>query len=274
MPNLEREIPGYNRGNRFIRRASQEAVRFATVRTFSPGSIENLDKAVTLWESGREAWITSNHESDADGPLVALSLREGGHPEFLGAMFVLMGDKILKKRLRGLLASSYQHVVVPQHGSGNGHTRELLHSASLAIPRLLEEGMVAFTFPEGTRSRDGLLHKATPVLGHYIGDDAFILPMALEGARELWPVEKFPKLGSRVTVHFGQPILIPDVVEQIANYERNSGIQITKNKRNEIIVDTIMRHGIAPLIPFEKKGDYSNANVSIGDLMKNGNHKV
>ena len=273
MANLEREISGYHGGNRIIRRTSEEAARIFTKRKFSPGSLANLDKAVTLWESGKETWVTSNHESDADGPLASLSLREGGHPEVSEAMFILMGDKILRKWLRGLVASSYHHVIVPQPGSGNGQTRELLHTASMAIPRLFEEGMVAFTFPEGTRSRDGKLHHATPVLGHFIGDEAVVLPMALDGARELWPVEGRPNPGREITFHFGKPILISEVLEEIDCFEETTGTKVTKNKKNEIIVDTIMRRGIAPLLPFDERGDYSNSLVSIKDLMKNGNHK-
>ncbi len=273
MSNLEREIPGYHSGNRLIRRASEEAARFSSRRQFSRGSLDNLDKAVTLWQNGKEAWIASNHESDADGPLVAVSLRDGGHPEFLDKMFLLMGDKILRKKFRGWVASSYRQVVVPQQGSGNGNTRELLKTANNAIPALLKEGMVAFSFPEGTRSRDGLLHNATSVLGHYIGDEAFVLPMALEGARELWPVEGFPNFGSEVTFHFGKPILMTEIIGEIEGYEKNSGKRVTKNKRNEIIVDVIMRRGIAPLLPERKRGEYSDFSVSVSDLLRNGNHK-
>jgi 1-acyl-sn-glycerol-3-phosphate acyltransferase len=274
MTSLEREVPGYQNGNRIVRRGSEIAAHLLTRKSFSRESKDHLEEAVTLWQEGKEAWIASKHESDVDGPLVGVGLRCGGHPEFSDSMFILMGDKILKKRWKGLVARSYPHVVVPQVGSGNGKTRELLSSASIAIPKLLEKHKVAFIFPEGTRSRDGVLGNASPAIAHYLAREAFVLPMAIEGARNVWPVEGKPRPFREITFHFGKPILIADVMAEIDFYEQSLGQRINKVGRNRIIIDAIMRHGIAPLIPIEQRGEYANPDFSICDILQKSAKRV
>ena len=268
MTKLEAEIPGYINGKHIVRRGSEVLANIFTRKSFSEGSREHLAEAVVLWQAGVDAWIASKHESDADVPLVDVAIRNGGFSEFSDSMFILMGNKILDKRFRGLVARNYPHVAVPQPGSDNGKMRELLPNAKTAIPKLLEERKVAFVFPEGTRSRDGVLQNALPSLAHYLTDHAFVLPMAIEGARQAWPVEGLPRLFQEITFHFAQPILIRDVMTEIDYYEKTTGVKASKSIRNEIIVDTIMRRGIAPLVPIEQRGPYTNPNVSIPDMLQ------
>jgi 1-acyl-sn-glycerol-3-phosphate acyltransferase len=266
MTNLEREIPGYQNGNLIVRRGSEIAAAVLTRQSFSTGSKEHLQEAVTLWEEGQQAWIWSKHESDADGPLVGVALREGGFPQFSEAMVILMGDKILRKRFRGLVARSYPHIPVPQDGCINRN--QLLTKANKAIPKILERGKVAFIFPEGTRSKEGNLQEAKPTIAHYLTNKSFVLPMVIEGSREVWPVEGRPSFFKDVIFHFGKPIITADISAEVDFYEQSFGRSLNKTERQTIIVDAIMRRGIAPLSQIDRRGPYSDSNLSVSDIMQ------
>lgn len=272
MANAERYL-GYQKGNRVIRRGVEEAAGRLTRITLTEESRKNLQEAVVLWENGMDAAVFPNHESDADGAVVTKALRLGGAGGFSDAIFVGMGDKILRKKLRGFMASSYPHIPLPQVDSqvvkrGSQSRREMLQNASNLIPKLMEEGYVFFTFPEGTRSLDGTLAQGRSEIAHYLSNDSFVLPVGLDGTREAWPKEKMPNFGREIKVGFGKPILIADVNTRIDDYEKSTGRRINKNQRNKIIIDTVMRHGIAPLIPLEGRGQYTEPVDSIIAVME------
>ena len=265
MVNLEIEVSGYKHGNSVIRRGTELAAATLTRQSFSNGSREHLQEAVTLWEAGNPTWIWSKHESDADVPLVGVAFRNGGFPEFSEEMVVLMGNKVLDKRVRGVFARSYPHVPVPQEGCSNRN--KLLSVANKAIPQLLEKGKPIFVFPEGTRSRDGVLGDASPTVAHYLNKGDVVFPMVIEGARDALPVEELPRFFKEITFHFGKPILVADLMAEIQYYEITSGEKINKVARNKIITDLIMRRGIAPLVAEEKRGSFCDINLPIRGIL-------
>lgn len=76
--------------------------------------------------------------------------------------------------------------------------------AALAV---LEEGGAFGIYPEGTRSRDGLLYRGrTGVAWLAMTSGAPVVPVALVGTEKLQPVgSRLPRL-AKVSVHFGAPI--------------------------------------------------------------------
>jgi 1-acyl-sn-glycerol-3-phosphate acyltransferase len=81
--------------------------------------------------------------------------------------------------------------------------------ALIAAENVLRRGELFGIYPEGTRSRDGMLYKGhtgAARLAMKLGCP--IIPVGIIGTREIQPPDKFlPKVGLQCTVKFGQPIL-------------------------------------------------------------------
>jgi hypothetical protein len=261
--------PGYIPGSRLVRRGAERLANVLSHVKVDEISRTNLCKAVTLWEQGMEAAAFSSHDSDADGLAVNLGIRKGGAPEFADELFIGMGDKIRAKFIRGFVSRRYPQVILPQTDGPivkrrNGTYQRLLEEAVTTIPRLMADYKVFFTFIGGTRSLDGVLTEGRAQLAHYFTDpdNTFILPIALDGTREAWPRESRPRFFRDIHVYFGEPIMVGEIIRQIESYERETGRNIDNPTRNAIIVDTVLRQGIAPLINSERRGIYGDRQVS------------
>jgi 1-acyl-sn-glycerol-3-phosphate acyltransferase len=94
-----------------------------------------------------------------------------------------------------------------RRGSPSG-ARHALQSAC----DVLHAGGVVGLYPEGTRSRDGLLHSGNLGAARLaVATGAPILPVGLIGTDSVQaPDQRLPRLGKRVEIRFGQPI-VPDV---------------------------------------------------------------
>ena len=262
---------GYRQGHRLIRIAGEVPATVLGRLRLSEKSYRNILKAQELWLSGMEAWIMPKHESDADGPLVGPTLRRVSR-EFESAMFLLMGEKILAKRIRGFFAKNWPQIYTRQVSTPNhkANLSDITQSEEL-ISTLLKAGKVAMVFPEGTRSDTGKLGDGIPLLAHYLSDNAFVLPMAFDGSRERWPKEGKPKWirGRAIVAYVGEPILIKDLRREIAEFARASGEEILYKEEKALIMDLIMRRGIAPLIQNEDdKGNYKDRNLPLSEILK------
>lgn len=81
--------------------------------------------------------------------------------------------------------------------------------ALLAAEEVLRRGELFGIYPEGTRSRDGMLYKGhTGAARLALKVDCPIIPVGIIGTREIQPPDTFfPKTGLSCTVKFGQPIM-------------------------------------------------------------------
>ncbi|HSH22334.1 MAG TPA: lysophospholipid acyltransferase family protein, partial [Candidatus Caenarcaniphilales bacterium] len=79
-----------------------------------------------------------------------------------------------------------------------------------AARNVLERGEVLCIFPEGTRSRSGVLQQPKPgaaMLATRTG--APVLPVGISGTdRFLGPGQRLPRVGSRVTLRVGRPFVV------------------------------------------------------------------
>lgn len=80
--------------------------------------------------------------------------------------------------------------------------------ALLAAEHVLRRGELFGIYPEGTRSRDGMLYKGhTGAARLALKVGCPIIPVGIIGTREIQPPDKFmPKTGLSCTVKFGAPI--------------------------------------------------------------------
>ena len=81
--------------------------------------------------------------------------------------------------------------------------------ALVAAENVLRRGELFGIYPEGTRSRDGILYKGhTGAARLAVKLGCPIIPVGIIGTREIQPPDKIlPKVGLQCTVKFGQPIL-------------------------------------------------------------------
>src|SRR5436190_12274165 len=94
--------------------------------------------------------------------------------------------------------------MIPIDRGGGSASERALNAAA----RVLERGELFGIYPEGTRSRDGLLHKGhTGPARLALRTGAPIVPVGIIGTREIQPADvKFPRLFRSCTIRFGRPI--------------------------------------------------------------------
>lgn len=86
---------------------------------------------------------------------------------------------------------------------------EKAQTALDAAEKVLQRGELFGIFPEGTRSRDGMLYKGkTGAARLAMKLDCPIFPVGIVGTREIQPPEaKLPRIGGHVKITIGKPIL-------------------------------------------------------------------
>jgi 1-acyl-sn-glycerol-3-phosphate acyltransferase len=86
---------------------------------------------------------------------------------------------------------------------------EKAQTALVAAENVLQRGELFGIFPEGTRSRDGMLYKGkTGAARLALKLDCPIFPVGIVGTREIQPPDaKVPRVGGHVKIAIGKPIL-------------------------------------------------------------------
>jgi 1-acyl-sn-glycerol-3-phosphate acyltransferase len=93
---------------------------------------------------------------------------------------------------------------IPIRREGGSASERALTSAT----EVLRAGKVFGIYPEGTRTRDGLLHRGhTGIARLALRGNVPIVPIGMIGSDEVQPVDsRMPKLFRPVTIRFGEPI--------------------------------------------------------------------
>ncbi|MEY2402799.1 MAG: 1-acyl-sn-glycerol-3-phosphate acyltransferase [Acidimicrobiaceae bacterium] len=94
--------------------------------------------------------------------------------------------------------------MIPIDRSGGNAAERALNAAA----RVLDRGELFGIYPEGTRSRDGVLHKGhTGPARLSLRTGAPIIPVGMRGTRDIQPPEaKFPKPFKVCSIRFGRPV--------------------------------------------------------------------
>jgi len=150
--------------------------------------------------------VVSNHQSHFDPPLVgSCCYRQMGY---------LARDTLFGFTPFAWLIESLGAVPFNREGIGLTGIKETL--------RRLKRGEMMLMFPEGTRTHDGEVARFRPGFTTLaVRSRAAILPVAIEGAFDVWP--RWQLLPGRGTIHvrFG-PVLTPD---EIDNYNEQELIE-------------------------------------------------
>src|SRR6266581_936308 len=140
--------------------------------------------------------LAANHRSFMDSLFLPLVIRRR-------VTFVAKAEYFDDKKTAWFFRGVGQ---IPIRREGGSASERALESAT----EVLEQGGVFGIYPEGTRTRDGNLHRGhTGVARLALRTGAPIVPIGLVGTDEVQPVDrKLPKLGREVHVRFGPPIPI------------------------------------------------------------------
>ncbi len=149
--------------------------------------------------------IAVNHSSFFDPPLAGICSRRG--------VYYLARNTLLKWPFFGPLFPAMNVIPVERDGNDMSALREVI--------KKVKAGHGIVLFPEGTRSKDGLLQPARAGIGLVIektGDP--VLPMRIFGAYDAYPKNAKRLHLSQITVVIGDPIHFTP--EEISNPSRET----------------------------------------------------
>jgi 1-acyl-sn-glycerol-3-phosphate acyltransferase len=154
--------------------------------------------------------VIANHTSHLDAPAIgcALPLRHAGRTHALAAGEVFFDT---------LAGATVVASVLNAFPVWRGRTRrgEL---AALRV-RLQETRGIFVAFPEGTRSRDGLLQPFKGGLGALVaGSEVPVVPCRIDGAYAALPPQRRWPRRSRITLSFGPPLHFADLPNRLAGW--------------------------------------------------------
>ena len=158
--------------------------------------------------------LVANHTShlDALALAAALPLRwlDRVHP-------IVAGDYFFQKRSLAAFAANALNALPIWRQQKSGCARSLLGLRA----RLLAEEAVYIVFPEGARSRDGIMRPFKPGLGLLVaGTDVPVLPCYLSGAFAAMPPHRaFPR-HSVVGLEIGKPMTFESIPHEREGWNR------------------------------------------------------
>jgi 1-acyl-sn-glycerol-3-phosphate acyltransferase len=139
--------------------------------------------------------VASTHQSHADSIALGVAIRRPVH--FLGDLrltrWPVLGPQLPKLGMVPL-----------RRGEADASALDVLRD-------LLVGGACVAVYPEGSRSRDGRVHRLRSGVARLAADTgAPVVPAAVAGIYDVWPIGAKPRLrGGRVTVRFGPPLAAP-----------------------------------------------------------------
>lgn len=161
----------------------------------------------------RIRWRGREHIPATGGVLVLSNHQSHFDPVLVGMAFDRRLNYVARQTLFGFapfrwLINSLDAIPIDRDGLGMSGLKETL--------RRLKRGELVLLFPEGTRTRDGDVHRLKPgfnALAKRAGVP--LLPVAIDGAWQAWPKARpFPRLDV-IHIQIGPPIL----PEEIARYD-------------------------------------------------------
>lgn len=154
--------------------------------------------------------LASTHQSHADSLAIGTAVPRPTH--FLGDRR-LMSWPVVGRRLPRL------GMVPLNRGEGD-------HVAMGVVTDLLARAACIVIYPEGSRSRDGRVHRLRSGLSRIASaTQVSVVPVAVAGIHDVWPIGSRPRLrGGRVTVRFA-PQLAPPAATPAARRAFNRDLQ-------------------------------------------------
>ncbi len=199
----------------------------------------------------RPVVMVANHLSYSDANVLDVLLRRAGAASLCDRLTVIAGPKVYSTIKRRFSSLCFGTVKVPQ-SSGRASeeavmpSREIARAARLAIDTALERlrvGEALLVFAEGTRSRSGDMQRFLPGAARYLDyPGTVVLPVALTGTEDLFPVGERTFRPAPIAARFGRPLSA-------------DGLRARCRKDRRLMVDVI-GIAIADLLPPAYRGTY------------------
>ncbi len=174
--------------------------------------VEGLDRAQSFFRAGGRRLAVCNHLSYADTQAKDLAFSKLGFGVDADSMTVVAGPKVYSQSFRRLAALGLNTIKTVQSVrlSHNDAGLSVADVGRIAIGTvhqlrdLMDAGQVGLLYPEGTRSRDGRLSSFFRAASRYL-EGALVLPVALSGTENLFPIGADGLSPSVVRLSFGEP---------------------------------------------------------------------
>jgi 1-acyl-sn-glycerol-3-phosphate acyltransferase len=147
--------------------------------------------------------VLSNHQSNFDPVLVGLACER--------RLNYVARTTLFRSPIFRLMVATLDAIPIDREGGGLGGLKETL--------KRIKRGEMVLLFPEGTRTPDGEVHAIKPGFCAIARRaNVPLIPVALDGAFDVWPRQhRFPR-PAVVHVHWGDPIG-PAEIEKLTDAE-------------------------------------------------------
>lgn len=143
--------------------------------------------------------LVANHCSHLDAPLLASILPAKWRDQISP---IAASDTFFEKRLLAAFAAWFLNAFAIRRRSAGAHDLGLMRK------RLQEEGAIFIVFPEGTRSRSGVMQTFKSGIGRLVaGSSTPVVPCRLEGCYQAWPPGTCFIKPAKVRVTLGKPMI-------------------------------------------------------------------
>ena len=156
--------------------------------------------------------IVCNHSSHLDALTVAAALPRA----VARRAYALAAGDTFFTTLRGSAFAAYAVNALPVW-----RKRTKQHELAALRERLADDGLVYILFPEGTRTRDGSMHRFRAGIGSMVaGGQVPVVPCYLEGAFAAWPAHRRLPRPGRLHLHIGTPLRFPEQPDTVQGWAR------------------------------------------------------
>lgn len=188
-----------------------------------------------LWRGGVRAWLHGFHRLRVTGrenlppPPFVMIANHSSHLDALTLSAVLRGAAARRAHalaagdtfFTSTLGAAFAAYAVNALPIWRRRTR----ASELATlrERLVEDHLVYILFPEGTRSRDGVMARFQPGIGALVaGTKVPVVPCFLAGAFAAWPAARRVPRPGRLHLVIGAPVRADDLPETRAGWEETA----------------------------------------------------
>lgn len=224
--------------------------------------IENLEEAIELSKQGKELVVCPNHNSNADSPVLARGLRKNGFKGFEDHLVHIQGAKLDRHPINKFFTHGLKVIKIwpesltARTDEEKKKKKEMNDKAQKYATECLREGYHLVLYLEGGRSYSGSLKQAERTGVAYFrlvkDSETMVLPVGIIDADKVMPPGKIlilPNPSLVVNIVFGKPINASSLIE------KNS--HLSDHRMRRAVIDEIMKNGIAPCLPPERRGVYA-----------------